>query len=506
MPAPFRLYNTRTRRVEGFEPLVAGQVGLYVCGMTVYDEAHIGHARAMVVFDTFVRYLRHREWTVRFVRNFTDVDDKIIRRANERGEDVKVLAQRYVDNFHRDMRELGLATPDVEPRVTTSIDKIVTLIGTLVERGNAYAVDGNVWFDVPSCPTYGALSGQQVTELRSEDPDSGKRHPADFALWKAAKPGEPAWDSPWGPGRPGWHVECSAMAWDTLGPTIDIHGGGLDLVFPHHENEVAQSECAHQVMYARYWMHNGLLTMKSGEKMGKSLGNVVDIHDALREFPAEALRLYYLQNHYRSPLPYDADALCEALGMLGRLYEAREVAEKLVGGVGSFVDEDPDDAARALGTDAMRVLELGRNFRAQFYATLDDDFNTSAALGHAFELARAINRLSNHKKAAKRGGPIVAPALEALGLLAGALGLLTLTTPEFQAEIKAKRLPLLGLTAPEVDALVTERTAARVARDWARADEIRARLEAHRIAVMDRADGSEWRVRLSSPEEQVSAV
>jgi cysteinyl-tRNA synthetase len=501
MPAPFRLYNTRTRRVEGFEPIAPGRVGLYVCGMTVYDEAHIGHARAMVVFDTFVRYLRHRGWTVRFVRNITDVDDKIIRRANERGEDPKVLAQRYIDNFHRDMRELGLASPDVEPRVTSSIESILSIIGNLVAEGHAYEADGNVWFSVASFPAYGALSGQQVAELRSEDPDSGKRAAADFSLWKAAKPGEPAWDSPWGPGRPGWHVECSAMAYDTLGPAIDIHGGGLDLVFPHHENEVAQSECAHKVRYARYWMHNGLLTMKTGEKMGKSLGNVVDIHDALREYPAEALRLYYLQNHYRSPLPYDSDALADALGMLGRLYEAREVAEKLVASGSPFGAEEPDDVARALGTDAIRVLELARKFPELLYATLDEDFNTSAAIGHAFELARAINRLSNHKKAASRARPIVEPALEALSMMSGALGLLSLSTAEFQAEIKTKRLPLLGLAPADVDALVAERTEARRVKDWARADELRARLEGHRIAVMDRADGSEWRVRLTTSEE-----
>jgi cysteinyl-tRNA synthetase len=235
--------------------------------------------------------------------------------------------------------------------------------------------------------------------------------------------------------------------------------------------------------------------------MGKSLGNVVNIHDALREYPAEALRLFYLQNHYRSPLPFAGDALADALGMLGRLYEAREVAERIVGAGSTIAPEDADDVARALGADAMRVLELGRKFPASFHATLDDDFNTSAALGHAFELVRAINRLSNHKKAAARGAPVLQPALEGLGLLADALGLLTLTTAEFQAEIKAKRLPLLGITAAEVDALVAERAAARAAKDWTRADEIRARLEGHRIAVMDRADTSEWRVRLAAPEE-----
>lgn len=411
MPAPFRLYNTRTRSVEDFVPQAEDHITLYVCGMTVYDDAHIGHARAMVVFDTFVRFLRHRGWTVKFVRNFTDVDDKIIRRAVECREDALALAQRYIDHFHRDMADLGLAPPDVEPRVTTSIDCIVELIGRLVDRGHAYESSGSVWFDVGSHADYGRLSGQRVDELRSEDAGAGKRSSADFALWKATKPGEPCWPSPWGPGRPGWHVECSAMAWKTLGETIDIHGGGLDLVFPHHENEVAQSECAHGARYANYWMHNGLLTMQSGQKMGKSLGNVVNIHELLGDYPAEALRLYYLQNHYRHPLPFDENALPDALGMLARLYEAREVAEAMGG------DEEPDSVARALGVDAMRVLELSRSFEQVLYACLDDDFNTAAALGHTFELARAVNRMSNHKKATRRGGPVAAEALGAFALL-----------------------------------------------------------------------------------------
>jgi cysteinyl-tRNA synthetase len=501
MAAPFRLYNTRTRTVEDFEPQTPGEVGLYVCGMTVYDDAHIGHARAMVVFDGLVRYLRHRGWKVTFVRNFTDVDDKIIRRAAAEGRDPAELAQHYIDDFHRDMAELGLLAPEHEPRVSQCIDEILGLIGKLVERGHAYESEGSVWFSVPSDPSYGQLSGQKVDQLRSEDPGTGKRHPADFALWKAHKPGEPSWESPWGPGRPGWHIECSAMAWTTLGETIDIHGGGLDLVFPHHENEVAQSECGHGQRFVRYWMHNGMLTVGGGvkaggqadreqQKMGKSLGNAIGIHTLLQSYPAEALRLYYLQAHYRSGLPFDEDALPAALGMLARLYEAREVAESFGG------DEDPDGVARALGADALRVLELGRGFVTSLHAALDEDFNTAAALGDAFELARAINRLSNHKKAARLCGPVVAPALKGFAVLGEALGLVQLSTNEFQAEIKTKRLPLLGMTSDDVEALLRERAEARASKDWARADAIRDQLEGASIAVMDRAHGSEWRVRL----------
>ncbi len=490
-PAPFRVYNTLSRSVEPFEPLVPGQVSLYVCGNTVSGDAHVGHARSMVVFDTLVRYLRHRGWGVRFVRNFTDVDDKIIARASERGEDPLAFAQAFIERYHADADALGLLRPDEEPRVSTSIDAIQGLIASLVEGGHAYASEGSVWFSVPSFERYGRLSGQKVDELRSEDPGTGKQHPADFAVWKASKPGEPSWPSPWGDGRPGWHIECSAMAHATLDATIDIHGGGLDLVFPHHENEVAQSECGHGQPYARYWMHHGMLTMGGGQKMGKSLGNVVDIREALTTFPAEALRLYYLQSHYRSPLPWDSvEALPDALGMLARLYEAREAAERMGG------DEPASVVAEALGADARAVLDLGNAFAKRLYGALDDDFNTAMALGHAFELARAVNRLSNHKRAIKQAGPVVAPALAAFAALPETVGLLGLTTAEFQHEVKDKRLPSLGLSAGDVDQLLAERTQARADRNWARADEIRDHLEAHHIAVMDREAGSEWRVRL----------
>ncbi len=489
--APFRLYNTLSRRVEDFEPLEPGRVRLYVCGMTVYDDCHLGHARAMVVFDAFVRTLRARGWEVDFVRNFTDVDDKIIARAAERGEDPMVLAQRYIDHFHRDMTGLGLLTPTVQPRVSTSIDAIQALIALLIERGHAYAADGNVWFSVASDPDYGKLSGQKVDQLQaSPDADSGKRSPLDFALWKAHKPGEPSWDSPWGPGRPGWHIECSAMARAHLGDTIDIHGGGLDLVFPHHENEIAQSECGTGHPFARYWMHNGLLTMADGHKMGKSEGNAFAIHDLLQQYPAEAIRLYYLETHYRSPLPWTPTALDESLSKLARLYEAADLAAGMRGA------EPPDEVARALGADAMRALELARKLEAAFHAALSEDFNTAGALGLAFELARAINRMGNHKKAKKRAGPIARIALDALAVLPRTLGLMASDWTALSEEIKTKRLPALGMTADEVEGLLRERQAARDARDWARADALRAELDARGIAVMDGPEGSTWKIRL----------
>ncbi len=491
MAQPFRLYNTLTRTVEPFEPREAGKIGIYVCGMTVYDRCHVGHARAMVVFDAFTRYLRSRGWDVRFVRNFTDVDDKIIRRASETGEEPLALAQRYIDAFHEDMENLGLAMPDAEPRVSECIEDIQAMIGRLVAHGHAYVAEGSVWFDVASFEGYGKLSGQKVDELRSADADAGKRSGADFALWKAAKPGEPEWESPWGAGRPGWHIECSAMAYSELGETFDIHGGGLDLVFPHHENEIAQSECGNQAHYSRWWMHNGLLTMASGQKMGKSLGNVINIDVALSEFPAEVLRLYYLQNHYRSPLPWSAEALPEALGMLSRLYEARDTAEEMGG------SEPVEQLVSQLGKDAARVHELGSAFTERWHAAMCEDFSTGQAMGFLFELARAINRFGNHKKARKRGGPVVAPALKAFQLAAQSVGLMAMPTKDFLEEVKAKRLKSMGISRADVEARLARRQQHRADKEWAASDAIRDELDAMGIVVMDGAAGVEWKVKVS---------
>jgi len=494
MAHPFRLYSTLTRSAADFVPQEEGKVGLYVCGMTVYDHAHVGHARAMVVFDSFVRYLRHRGWAVTFVRNFTDVDDKIIRRANETGEAPLELANRFITSFQEDVAALGLIKPDHEPRVSTSIEDIVAMIAELVAGGHAYPSEGSVWFSVSSCVGYGKLSGQKVEELQNPDEGSGKRSPNDFALWKGAKPGEPAWDSPWGAGRPGWHIECSAMSRNTLGRTFDIHGGGLDLIFPHHENEIAQSECANHAPYSNYWMHNGLLTMASGQKMGKSLGNVIGVKTALAAFPAETLRLYYLQNHYRSPLPWGEDALPEALAMLARLYEAREKAEAMKG------EESVANVARDLGPDAQALLELVQGFDTRFYEALDADFNTGKAVGLALQMARALNRFSNHKQAVKRGGPLGRLALAAFEHVQAALGLLGMSSADFHEEVKIKRLAAMGVSRADVEAHLAGRIDARANKDWARADAIRGQLDALGILVMDTATGVEWRVRLGTAE------
>jgi cysteinyl-tRNA synthetase len=489
LPA-LRLYNTLSRTVEDFSPIEPGHIRIYVCGMTVYDRAHIGHARYMVVFDAFVRYLRHRGYRVTYATNYTDIDDKIIRRSTETGEDPMALAERNIREFEEDAVLMGLLKPDHAPRVSEHIDSIQALITSLIERGHAYVAEGSVWFDVPSDPTYGCLSGQKPDEMRSEDAVAGKRSPADFALWKAIKPGEPSWPSPWGDGRPGWHIECSAMSAAVLGTHFDIHGGGLDLVFPHHENEIAQSVCGNASPYANVWMHNGLLTMPGGKKMGKSLGNVINLDEAMRAFPAEAIRLYLLQNHYRSPIQWGPDALSKALAMLSRLYEARELAEAMGG------TQDADEVASALGEDAQTVLELGRTFTQRAHAALDDDFKNALVLGHAFELARALNRLSAHKKAKKRGGPVVAPALAAFGLLARTLGLMQRSTEDFHEEVKTKRLAARGVERSDVLGLLEQRAAARQSKDWARADAIRDELAALGVVVRDTPAGVVWRLRL----------
>ena len=490
MGAPFTIYDTASKSIQRFKPVKPGHVGLYVCGMTVYDHAHIGHARAFVLFDVITRYLRYRGWRVTLVRNFTDIDDKIIHRAAQTGQEPEAVAEQYVSSFAEDADALGLVRPDVEPRVTDHIDDIIALIARLVERGAAYASGGSVWFSVPDDADYGRISGQGPGSPAPGSDTSAKRNPADFALWKAHRPGEPSWDSPWGPGRPGWHIECSAMSMRYLGDTLDIHGGGTDLIFPHHENEAAQSIAATGKPYCNHWMHNGLLTIK-GSKMGHSAGNFITVKALLARYPAQALRLYYLQNHYRSPLLWSATALDEALSMLARLYEAIEVGRQLSG------TGDADAVAWNMGHAAQTVLRLGQEFPDRLHEAMDADFNTAAMLGHAFALARAINRFAAQRGARKRGGPVVAPALAALVRLSEATGLLAQSSAEFWAEVSVKRLSDLELTEAQVIERIAARRAARERQDWPAADRLRADLLADGIAVFDQPDGSTtWRVRV----------
>jgi cysteinyl-tRNA synthetase len=468
-----KIYNSLTRRKEDFVPRVPGQVGMYVCGMTVYDYCHLGHARVMVVFDMVARWLRAR-YHVTYVRNITDIDDKIIKRARDNGEPVEALTARFIAAMHEDAEALGVLRPDAEPRATASLDAIVGMIAKLMERGYAYqGGNGDLYYDVSRFPSYGALSGKQLEDLRAGERvavDEAKDDPLDFVLWKAAKPGEPSWPSPWGPGRPGWHIECSAMSTLCLGEHFDIHGGGMDLMFPHHENEIAQSEGASGRRFVNVWMHNGFVQINA-EKMSKSLGNFFTVREVLKQYRPEVVRYFILSSHYRSPLNYSQDNLDGAKAALDRFYTAlRDVPA-----AANF----PDDS------------EYARRFRA----AMDDDFNTPEAVAVLFDLARDLNRAKAEKKQDEVNS--LGAQLRAFG---NVLGLLQSDAEQwFKA---ADQAAANGMAAKISDApsqqlineLIQKRLAARRAKDWKESDRIRDELKAQGILLEDRPDGTtDWR-------------
>ena len=482
-----QLFDTLTGRKRELVTVEPGKVRLYVCGPTVYDHAHIGHARSYVTWDVVVRHLRARGLAVRYVRNYTDVDDKIIRRAKERGEDPAALARRFADAFLADMDALGCLRPDAEPRVTETIPEIVALVEKLVARGFAYAPgNGDVYFSVRKFPEYGRLSRRNLDDLLAGarvDPGEAKRDPLDFALWKGAKPGEPAWDSPWGKGRPGWHVECSAMTLKHLGTPIDIHTGGKDLVFPHHTNEIAQSVAAvgdgvHAESFCRHWMHNGFLELDE-RKMSKSLGNFFTIRQVLERHDAEALRLLLLGTHYRNDFSFAEALLDDAERRLRYLYETLEKADRLSAGAA------PGRApAGPLG-----------NLAPRFGESLDDDFNTAAALGHLAEAFTAANALADRKgrPTPEERGALARFAADARA--AGAtLGLLGRPPPQALLALRAKAVVRRGIDPALVEARIAERAAARKAKDFARSDAIRAELAAMGVEIQDGSQGSSWTV------------
>jgi cysteinyl-tRNA synthetase len=456
------VHNSLTRRKEAFVPIAPGQVRMYVCGMTVYDYCHLGHARVLVVFDMITRWLRATGYDVTYVRNVTDIDDKIIKRALENGEAFTALTQRFIDAMHEDERRLSVLPPDHEPRATEYVGKMLTMIETLIERDHAYAAaNGDVYYSVESFPTYGQLSGKSLEDLRAGERveiDPYKRDPMDFVLWKAAKPGEPSWPSPWGEGRPGWHIECSAMGSDLLGAHFDIHGGGQDLQFPHHENEIAQSEGAHACKFVNYWLHNGFVRVDD-EKMSKSLGNFFTIREVLQKYDAEVVRFFILRAHYRSPLNYSDQHLDDARAALTRLYTA------LRGVVPAAVEIDWDNPAPA-------------PYLAKFRLAMDDDFNTPEAMAVLFDLAAEVNRNRD---------PAQAGLLKALG---GILGLLQ-RDPE--AYLQAGPGAAGDITPERIQALIDERLAARKAKDFKRSDAIREELKAAGIVLEDGPQGTAWR-------------
>jgi cysteinyl-tRNA synthetase len=452
-----RVYNSLTREKERLQPIEPGEFRMYVCGVTVYDLAHIGHARSALVFDVVRRHLTYRGYHVRFVKNFTDVDDRIIARAAERGVTAAELAERYIEAYRRDMAALGIETPDLEPRATEHVPQMIALIERLLAAGVAYVLEGDVYFEVRRFPGYGRLSGRDLDALRAGarvEVDERKRDPLDFALWKAAKPGEPAWPSPWGPGRPGWHIECSAMAMEYLGPSFDIHGGGEDLVFPHHENEIAQSEAATGLPFVRYWIHNAFVNL-AAEKMSKSLGNVGD-----------AIRLALLGTHYRNPVEFAEARVEEAARALARFRDLFAGVE--AGGA----DRRPEQPHPAVLT-ATQVAEY------RFGEAMDDDFNTPQALAALFELARTLQAMRG-----ELGGPAVLPGVAALRRLGGVLGLFRQDGAGPPPELRV-----------EIERLVRVRDDARRRRQWAEADAVRAQLVALGALVEDSPAGSTWRWR-----------
>ena len=457
-----KIYNTLSRQKEEFKPIHAGQIGMYVCGITVYDLCHIGHGRTFVAFDVVSRYLRYVGYQLKYVRNITDIEDKIIKRANENGESIETLTNRMIAEMHKDFDALGILPPDLEPRATRHIPEIIELVERLIERKHAYVADnGDVMFDVLSDKGYGVLSRQDLTQLQAGarvEITEIKRNPMDFVLWKMSKPNEPAWNSPWGNGRPGWHIECSAMNCKQLGTHFDIHGGGSDLMFPHHENEVAQSTCAHDGDYVNYWMHSGMV-MIDREKMSKSLGNFFTVRDVLAHYDAETVRYFLMSGHYRSQLNYGEDNLNQARAALERLYTALR------------------------HTDASATPAGGEEFEARFRTAMDDDFNTPEAYSAFFDMAREVNRLKTEDKAA-------ADALAAkLSQLANVLGILQQDPEQFlqsSAQVNDDEVA-------EIEHWVKARSDARAAKDWAQADVARDKLNELGVIVEDGPQGSSWR-------------
>ena len=506
-----RLYNTLTRKLESFEPLVPGQVRMYTCGVTVYDLCHIGHARSALAFEVTRRYLEYSGYRVTLVRNFTDVDDKIINRARALGIPWDALARQYIEAFHQDMAALGLRQADIEPKATDHIPEMIQLIQTLLARDLAYVVDGDVYYAVRRFPEYGKLSHRSLEDLRVGariEVDERKRDPLDFALWKASRPGEPVWPSPWGPGRPGWHIECSAMASKYLGESFDVHAGGEDLIFPHHENEIAQSEGATGRPFARYWLHNGFVTV-NGEKMAKSLGNFVTIRDALSRFSPEALKLLLISTNYRGPLDYDESGVREKAKALLGIQDFLRAVERLgaeMPAADSSVGWAPETAQEDLHPEDLHPAE------AAFRKTMDDDFNTARATGVLFDLVREGNRLLQGPGRAGAPEPGTVRALrEAAGLLrrlgavlgldlrgdgpiVSAFGSVRLERPADEAlqELAALLRPegsrpgdLERRLTSVVQELLAQREATRKAKAWAAADTIRQALIAHGFRLED---------------------
>jgi cysteinyl-tRNA synthetase len=476
-----RIYNTLSGKKEAFSPLEPGKVRMYVCGPTVYDSCHIGHARSVVIFDVIVRYFRSVGWQTTYVRNFTDIDDKIIRRADELHMDAKSLAEKYILEFYRDMDALNVERATIEPRATEHIDDIIRVIGILMEKGTAYQSGADVYFAVDRFKEYGKLSGRNPEDMLAGariEIDENKKNPLDFVLWKSAKPGEPKWMSPWGEGRPGWHIECSAMSNRFLDETFDIHGGGKDLIFPHHENEIAQSEAAFGKSFARFWIHNGFVTINK-EKMSKSLGNFLMIKDILKSFHPEAVRLFLLSSHYRSPIDFSPLVMEEAAAGLEKIYSALARIEERIGPLFTEQGYDSD------------------GFWKRFSDAMEDDFNTAMGIGVLFEAVRSANRILD-----ENSGPLDPAAGTMLGLMGAdilkigkILGLLSLRPRDYFETQKSAALEEKSLDPAKIEELIAARNTARKDKQWGKADEIRKQLADMNVTIEDRAGETVWKIK-----------
>jgi len=468
---------------------------MYVCGVTVYDYCHIGHARANVVFDVIFRYLKWLGNEVTYIRNYTDIDDKIINRANKEGVPFYEISERFIREFDRDMESLGLQLPTSQPKATENIDEIIKLVGALVDKGYAYQAGGDVYYCVEKFDSYLKLSKRNLDDMQAGariEVDERKRHPMDFALWKEAKPGEPYWESPWGKGRPGWHIECSAMSMKYLGETLDIHGGGKDLIFPHHENEIAQSEAATGRPFVKYWLHNGFVNINS-EKMSKSLGNFFTIREILEKFDRETLRLFLLTAHYRSPLDFSDQNMKEAEAGIERIYGTLARMDEVLAGKsvsGMSVDK------QSLNEAELELLEKTETLLDRFGEAMDDDFNTAMALGGIFELLRCVNKVIVDSKGFSEAiVPVLAQAKAKLLEIGTVLGSFTANPHEYLQNVKKKKSEGLGISEDEINSLIEERAQARKAKDYKRSDEIRDFLLSRNIVLLDSAQGTTWKVK-----------
>jgi cysteinyl-tRNA synthetase len=514
-----RIYNTLTGHKEEFVPVREGEAGIYACGVTVYDHSHLGHARGAVVFDVVRKYLQHKGYKIKYVRNFTDIDDKIIKRAAETGVTWKELAEKYTDEYIKDMAKLGVERPDVEPKATDHIAEIIDMVSRLEQKGFAYASGGDVFYSVRKFKGYGKLSKKPIDDMVSGarvDVDERKQDPLDFVLWKASKPGEPAWDSPWGPGRPGWHIECSAMSTKHLGDTFDIHAGGMDLQFPHHENEIAQAEAATGKPFARYWLHNGFVNVNR-EKMSKSLGNFFTIKEILENYDPEVIRFFLLSTQYRSPIDFSDQSLQDARAGLERYYTMLEALN------GALAGHTPSEYVKGeLSGASLELHKSVRSFKTGFQDAMDDDFNTASAIGLVFELVREINRVATDQELLQNDPNIkdvLSFAMAALTEAAGVLNLFKRDPDEWfgrtgkAIELKVTEGELAGLlegfselgyslsdgpggvpviSTEQIEGLIKDRKDARSAKDWKKADRVRDMLAKAGIELLDGPEGTKW--------------